>query len=89
MKSINILHNANQYVGHPQDIDESNSITMQRQAFVDGAQWAIKETVKWLQHRMYEHHEYDEYDEVTQTFVTDNSANTVQEFLNALVDHFE
>jgi len=37
-----VITAANKYVGHPKEIDEDLSISMQRDGFIDGAYWAIE-----------------------------------------------
>ena len=54
-----IQHEADNYIGHPQDIDEDISVTNERNAFIAGAKWAdesprqkeklISEACRWLE----------------------------------------
>lgn len=45
MKTIE--ERANEYVGHPADLDESLTITLQRGAFIQGAKSEHEELTRW------------------------------------------
>lgn len=36
---MTIKEKADEYIGHPQEIDEGSAVSAKRQAFIDGAEW--------------------------------------------------
>lgn len=45
---MSIIDKANEYIGHPQRLDESYKATVARKAYVDGYKDAIENAYEWI-----------------------------------------
>lgn len=45
---MTIKEKADEYIGHPQEVDEGSDVSLRRKAFIDGAEWMLKKAYRWL-----------------------------------------
>ena len=45
---MSILDKANEYIGHPREVDEGYEVSMRRDAYAQGYQDAIEKAAEWL-----------------------------------------
>ena len=45
---MSILDKANEYIGHPREVDEGYEVSMRRDAYAQGYQDAIEKACEWI-----------------------------------------
>ena len=52
---MSILDKANEYIGHPREVDEGYEVSMRRDAYAQGYQDAIERATQWLFENVYDY----------------------------------
>ena len=52
---MSIIDKANEYIGHPREVDEGYEVSMRRDAYAQGYQDAIEKATQWLFENVYDY----------------------------------
>lgn len=52
---MSIIDKANEYIGHPREVDEGYEVSMRRDAYAQGYQDAIEKAIQWLFENVYDY----------------------------------
>ena len=51
---MSIIDKANEYIGHPREVDEGYEVSMRRDAYAQGYQDAIDKACEWMKEQVYQ-----------------------------------
>ena len=51
---MSIIDKANEYVGHPREVDEGYEVSMRRDAYAQGYQNAAEKACQWMKGQVYQ-----------------------------------
>lgn len=57
---MSIIDKANEYVGHPREVDEGYEVSMRRTAYAQGYQDAIEKACEWIKANMLNYVNFEE-----------------------------
>lgn len=52
---MSMIDKANEYIGHPREVDEGYEVSMRRTAYAQGYQDAIEKATQWLFENVYDY----------------------------------
>ena len=84
---MSILDKANEYIGHPREVDEGYEVSMRRDAYAQGYQDAIEKACEWITEHIDIPYEGEFIDDIPVDYVEYLSKRL--EYAKAIADAFK